>query len=71
MESCIRLFLTGVLHIRNGSKLFIIDGENKEIEILTPPYLWKEIEWVLTRLVFLFPFIRERSQTERIRIVNI
>lgn len=73
MDSDVRFFLTNGLCGQNVSKPFFTDWENKQTQILLPPHFWEEkvVEWVLAKLVSLFPFVRKGSQAGKIRNVNI
>lgn len=73
MDSYIKFFLTNGFCGQNVSKLFIVDGKDKQTKILPSPHHCEEkvFGWVLARLVFLFSFVREGSQAGSIRNINI
>ena len=58
MWTHVRFFLTNGLYGQHFSKPFINDWENKQPQILQPTHLWEKniFEWVLARLMSLFPF---------------
>lgn len=71
MDSYVKFILTDGLCGYNVLETFVIDGGNKQAKITPSLHLWEEIEWVLARLVSLFPSVREEFQAGKIRIVSI